>query len=630
MTRRLYYFTSSRHSERAFRRYFAWFREGFIVYTLIVKNQSDNFGENSDQTKKDLNALETFREISLFLEHHQFNKITDAVGILDIGFLEFGVKSLNPLIRKTSDRYEQLVTLLILAFPEIHWVFRTLSADEDWKLNTWSFQEILPSFIKRISDNHLSTPLFDRNGLRNQLRLSILEQETTKKLAPDLTIRKKSAAAIDDETSYAYMFGYVAYRLGYLCHAITSQASMEYLFRITDETENMADRKSDKMIDLTFEDLYINFPDWHVPEGVSENQFHLSDIMKRDKVFRRLTHVKKRVLVTVGHSKSMLLSKCYPDRLDNTGGKAQEITMILKPCGGFYDVVSKSGLQDVYKQWLENESIIDSFDKGHQDIRTHSAPGRLLMVSTLLLQRARTILCCSVNVQECIHGALLALEAKELLGYRTPTTTMEAITLRHQLEVKAECMFYGTEYNMDVKNRFKELKDEINTTSKWFNFRSRKRSSLNAQMGIVMEIMRIFREFGRFDEEQICLNYFRKIKRKLYFSKTPWLYFLRPIRAYVERLVGSLTLFILALFLWPFIFATIAILSDIDLGNLQVSGPVDFEGYITYSFITFYGLYPVCLPEQNAGRILIMLMILFGFIHLGVFIAHLYTLVSRK
>ena len=52
-----------------------------------------------------------------------------------------------------------------------------------------------------------------------------------------------------------------------------------------------------------------------------------------------------------------------------------------------------------------------------------------------------------------MYGALLALEAQELLANRTPTTALEALAVRHELEVTAECMFYGVEYNFDVRRR---------------------------------------------------------------------------------------------------------------------------------------------------------------------------------
>ena len=58
----------------------------------------------------------------------------------------------------------------------------------------------------------------------------------------------------------------------------------------------------------------------------------------------------------------------------------------------------------------------------------------------------------------------LLFEAKELLCGRSITTALEAVSLQHQMEVHAECSFYGVAYEIEVDSRFKEIANEVDMT----------------------------------------------------------------------------------------------------------------------------------------------------------------------
>ncbi len=57
-----------------------------------------------------------------------------------------------------------------------------------------------------------------------------------------------------------------------------------------------------------------------------------------------------------------------------------------------------------------------------------------------------------------VRRATFATDALELTGHRTPTTALEALSTKHQLELTAECHFSGIEYNVDVKSRLAEIR----------------------------------------------------------------------------------------------------------------------------------------------------------------------------
>jgi hypothetical protein len=249
-----------------------------------------------------------------------------------------------------------------------------------------------------------------------------------------------------------------------------------------------------------------------------------------------------------------------------------------------------------------------------------------LVIADALIERAEAIYAGARSVQDCVHGALLALDAQELLGGRTPTTSLEAILLRHKLEVKAECMFQGMEYNIDVENRFREIRGEVEAISRWFHPSMRKRSALNAEMSVVTEIMRIFRDCGQFDEEQECLKRLRILDRSWFFLKHPRLSPLRPFRWYVETLLGSFWAFVLAVGLWPLLLGLLGRAMGARFHREEGS----IHPHITNAYVLFFAHSPIGQPLNSIAQLLTVIVSLIGFVHLGIFIAYLYALVTRR
>ena len=230
------------------------------------------------------------------------------------------------------------------------------------------------------------------------------------------------------------------------------------------------------------------------------------------------------------------------------------------------------------------------------------------------------------SVPEAVHGAVLAVEAQEYLGHRTPTTSLEALALKHQLEVLAECLFYGIEYNMNVKSRFREIQEEVKSIGKWFRPRTRKHSRLNAEVRVISELALRFKDHNQFDEEQECLARIRDLYRHLWFEKNKWFaWSIYPVRRYIEFLLISMFRFALAIIFWVIVLGLLYNL-------LRPAGDAPWHGYVD-AMTSFFGLQPAHdLPmsrEEHAVG-LNMAAILLGFVHLGIFISHLYSIVSRR
>jgi hypothetical protein len=578
------------------------------------------------------NILDYFEIIVKRLEDFRFSELREAVVILDLGFWEL---ELNPIRKDPFKSISVLASWLVLSFPDIDWIFLTmLGKDKEnnifknhtiyWPFSLTKSQDV-ERFYNLLEIKDRTVPMFDALGLRKEIRKIARETNiVSKKTINYMIIRENNiAAAIDEEEEYAYLHGYIAYKLGYRCFVVTSMRLFKKLFSDKQDDQN---RNWPLNIELTFEDMFLNFPDKDTDEP------HLSYLRERDNNFKILKEVKNRILVTVGHKyiKWSEANKLYLKELKaKARAKGGIVRKIYKPSGGIYNTMEQAGLLKDYWKKRKDEWQKAKPGPNMEEAGGHSAPGRLLLIAEKLIERARKILDEANTVQDCIHGALLALEAQELLGYKTPTTCLEAIALKHQLEVKAECMFYGVGYNIDMKNRFKEIEGEVKAVSEWFHPSVRKKSYLNAQLGIITELVEILRDYGQFDEELQCLKKIRKLNRQFYFLNQPGLKFVQPLRAYIDTLVGSFPLFCGALFFWPVFYGLLGYLFNTRYEGYK-DGILTFWEQVANSSYTFFGLQPSSQPIDTISHVLTIFTVLTGFLHLGIFISYLYNLIFRK
>ncbi len=658
----------------------------------------------------------------------KIDNVSNNVVFIDYSSSTFtSVDQLNPLMSGDSQELPQFISMLILTFPEIHWIFvldiKAAKEKNDQFLNNFHSYNIncLNLLIKRTLEfsNLNLINIFDPCNLRNRIKKNICKSEK------GLPRRGLCAAAIDEEIFYAIMNAYTAYRFGYRAWVVSTFGMMEYVFKMydlrsaNDKTQEQAliiefktecewDRSrnivlivsvtidtttewtvsgindegefktvpidnNDKLakelkkgeshrnkiielatsylghtlyknkkcdIKFVFEDLYLNFPD-------KDEDIHLSKLKRRDGEFSRLKCVDERILITVGHKNTDNARSIWLCNLQYLKSNfSNRYKILYKPLAGIFDLWKKAGkwkpysnipelAKDFYWPPEKNSTREDENDR-------HSAPGRLLLISEKLIERSKRVLKCADSVSDAIHAATLALEAKELLACKTPAMSMEALSLQHQAEVEAECMFHGVEYNLDVKSRIKDIKKEVTAISKWFHHSSKKRSQLNAEISILNTLAQRYRKYSQFDEENICLHENRKLTNTLWTIRNPcnplrllgWLF-----RYYINFLLKSLTRFAIVILLWVFLFGVILWCK----ANGQPNVDVEFIDSVIVSAKTFLAFQPPGLefwiPYQapKIGHISTPIRLVWfiapailGFVHLGVFISHLTMILMRK
>lgn len=567
---------------------------------------------------------QTFRKLVAWVEAQAAgaggdHSLLNTLALVDVPSLH-SLDELDPIDR-TKD-WPSVVGMLVLAFPEVHWVFVSpfrpageLLAKAHFPRTASFFQDL--GAILELHDDGFS-PLFDPAGLRHEIRLRLgLRPE-----AAYVPLRKHCAAALDEEQNYAYFNAYTAYRFGYRGHVITSHGLMNEVLRGEDAGD----------LRLTFEDIYLNFPD---------KRQGLSKIITRDKEFGALRCVRTRVFVTGGHKLTAAehatwdLNDKYLRRRRPLGFYSK---VMFKPESGVFDIWERSGLRRRLRAtggkaegfvWPPPRAVVTSEAAG-----MHSAPGRLLLIAELMIRRAGRILKNTATVPDAVHGATLALEAEEYLGHRTPTTSLEAVSLKHHLEVLAECMFYGVEYHLDTRARFKEIEREIDSIGVWFRSQTREVSKLNAEIGIQSDLVLSFRNFNQFNEEQAALSQVRHLYRHLWYRRhKSWAWLFYPARWYFDHLLSSLPVFIAALAGWLFVIgSTFGLLTGAHPGEEVES---QFVHGFEMAIASFFGMQPAhdLSVLEGDGSVVVwvtIVVIILSFIHLGIFVSHLYSIIARR
>jgi len=526
--------------------------------------------------------------------------------------------AMNPLL----PGYESLLAMLILAFPEVRWLFGTIRGYDGTDTD-----DQLDKFRKAHGLHHLfqpwQTPLFDGAGLRDWVRQCCSKQsdnEDSKKDAAYVPLREQLAVAMDEETDYAYLHAYTAYRFGFRAMALTRWNAVDAVLG-----EN-AVVPSDNL-GIVLEDLYLNFPDGG--KGMSA-------LTMRADTLPRLKDAEHRILITSGHRVVGDKKKIEQNRehIADQKSKGKRIGKLYKPHGGIFSIWEDSGLKKQLKKgvgkgyvWPPDwKAITREFPpEDNDENHGHSSPGVLLQVARHLLNRAERLLANPITTaEEAVRGAVLATDALELLGGKTPTSAAEALALKHQFAIHAECQFVGVEHRIRLTARFEEIRRDAKSIAHWFRPKERKRATLNIEMDVINRIIKVLREYNQFDEELVCINRVRNLHNSLYMSakSKPWRILAWPILRYTEFLLSSFSRFAVAIGLWLLSLSALytepGYTSDAP-SQLKPAGK---------AIELFLGSAP--LDTGLTSLMLSVLVIIAGLAHLGIFISHLYVLVSKR
>ncbi|MDR3089818.1 MAG: hypothetical protein LBU39_08380 [Desulfobulbaceae bacterium] len=521
-----------------------------------------------------------------------------------------------------------------------------------------------------------------------------------------LPLRKHVAVVIDEEPDYSLFESLMAYGRGFRVHAVTTWAESKRLLgqdgwltppdeghgteveeRIQVKNTRKIRQTASASLLLTIEDLFLNFPD--------EHEDGMSDLARRDATLPALRRDKaprlRRRFVSVGHHrpqdygksrkndefvrKRLLHERTFSNARLNGQALTEENLFVYKPVCGIYALWNKLAMDRVFpgKSGKELEKNTDTpglapgfrwpprKDEviGQNEASDHSAPGRLLRLAECLLGRAATLLTAEETVASAIRGAVLAGDALEMIGLRTPTTTLRALDLMHRFEVIAECFFSGMEYHLAIKERVKDMREDLQATARWLDKSRRLDFELNGEAKILAHLIVILEGHGSFEETEECRDQLRdvhfKITRRAMWGRKSWLLMLLPVQGYTTWILRSLMRFFIAITLLVILLTGLyawAAWNEIpddfkkDTNTLQLF----IKTTPRFAYMASCGLFAqaqspeaVFGQEEKAddngdrrkkpsGWLLLVnfFAIAAGFFHFGVFVSHIYALISRR
>ncbi|WP_089724041.1 hypothetical protein [Candidatus Thiosymbion oneisti] len=548
--------------------------------------------------------------------------------------------------------WDSLIAMLILTFQEIRWVFGVMQGEGQGSY--WN-RTIAPHHsLTSLLNPTRREPLFDPTGLREWVRSRT--NDRIQRVGDDLKLptRWEIAAAIEEERPYAYLHGYTAYRFGCRADTVMTWAAMKERFQCTDDKQSptQADKKSSGHgYWLLLEDMSLNFADRpqrvHLHCLETERKEHCAWLDSSDK--EGSAH---RILVTTGQTrpKDPALSDNRRYLREKKEGRG---SVVLKPTCGMFDLWEKSGL---LRRWKDSRRRGDvegfvwpplhprpagdeksceerSESNGAGNAQGHGTIGKLLLVSEALIKRAKALTSRVECASEAVQGAVLATDALELTGGRTPTTAIEALSLKQRFELLAECQFSGVEHHISLHHRFDEINLETRAICRWFARRQRERATLNARMHILNQLVDVFQMHNQFDEERTCVNRVRYLHATLWMRDKPWRYvFWLPIR-YVEWLLSSFLVFVSAVAVWILVLGILFAFANPDLPAWNMDRlATGLRDAITSFFSVGSPIRPGSCTDglSNGEVIMTSVSIMSGFLHLGVLISHLYSIITRK
>ena len=484
------------------------FIQSYTYYkTVEIKLRKDSFGDSRNLLSYISSKVD---------EIHQSDLRESVILINDI----FNIQRSNAVsIPCDSDNF---YGILILAFPELEFVF----------LNEIGSNGLISWLKNEKALKHFSfSPLFDYSGIR-----ATLKNNTN----AGLNSRNERARIVEDEQSFSYFHGYIAYKRGFLSKLYTSISHLDQ------------DRENNATVQLQIQDLNLGFVD-------KRQDNHISDLWQRYTAYpflKNTVHFQNSFVVSVGrnvsHNSEAKIKLCVDCKYREVVGRSSGNSIVLrsnhaekrgeyiyindnpddsgiacgscglkighnvslnstpvarliyKPTKGIFHIVSKDMLD--LEVWPSSCDSIDFKD----DFGGHSAEGIFGLIAETLIFRAQAILDNTKQVSDAIHAATLAMEAKELLNGLSPTLALQAYILQQEAEVTAECLFAGTEYNIELEARFKEIESEVTFITKRFSSKLQRRTCLNAQLSIIQSLSGIYNTYKQFEEELMCLNKARK------------------------------------------------------------------------------------------------------------------------
>lgn len=354
--------------------------------------------------------------------------------------------------------------------------------------------------------------IFDPTSLRSLLKEAVFRAvggERSRVHIPLAASRREYIAAVaDEELPFVYLNGYVAYRAGFRSWLVSTAAEFRRLLtRPPLEPEAVSEERREAPLPLEGPaSFHLLLSDWDLVYPDLKGDPPAKSLLLNEPPLRH-----ERLLLITGikdeEQKQLPVNWCT--------------FRSPKPYGGFFDLLALDGgkggniLRQRYRTWTETVNrteVPGGRGEAAGSSNGHTAPFARGVVAGCLLARARTLAAQGPHDTEAwIHVALLAGEAKEILGGLSRTTSYEAVALQHEAEVVAEISFFGTLAQSKVEERLNALEEEtavVQRVSGGSDAESHegKRARLNCLLQAVNTLRKHFSEHQQIEASEDCLR----------------------------------------------------------------------------------------------------------------------------
>ncbi|MBV9124242.1 MAG: hypothetical protein JO112_12865 [Planctomycetes bacterium] len=430
-------------------------------------------------------AAELFEQ----LDRYQSEQLRDLMVLFDLGTETAGPWNVEDIRGESG-----LATQLVLAYPEVYFVFISASGPgqrSGFKRLSPECQSILDRYhfvsggelVKALELVELHAlgfrTIFDATGLRSYLKRELQEQILRKLPGVCATIYQPvtesrlghAAMTADEEASFLYLNGYGAYKFGLRSWLAHTKAEFCRLLA--------PGRASPTALPVPGQ-FRAALVDWHL--AYRDDETHGKAPLAREvsscgkvgfPIF--VTSFKDQVR---GHDpqRTVILAKPYGGFFTLLAGETENR---IRPMAEVFNGVGERMDEEIRPRWVppspaeprpgpvpeDSGTPPWAFDPDRlalaSDLPAHSAPYGCSVIAGRLLARALALRADEPSATEAwVQGAVLAGEAKEILGGLSRTTAYEALALQNEAEVRAEVSFYGIEARIKAKPRLADLERE--------------------------------------------------------------------------------------------------------------------------------------------------------------------------
>jgi hypothetical protein len=581
-----------------------------------------------------------------------------------------------------SESHRSPLLELACQYPEVYWVFVRHPEDEEetegykallavhqvsWEDHVVGGDSRRLEHLAYLVERHGSgfRTLFDPTGLRAAAHWLLME----KKAEQSVSIH---ALSIEDESSFALFNGYVLFRQGF----------STYLASTRRETQRLLGDPSIRF-SAVIEDLFLNFCDGDRINLRKEAMLPM-DIESPEELLTRRMSMFPNLEKESTSFYHLVISAAVPEH------PSLDVIWTTKPYGGMFAKEIEEAKEKIKKiRFPRGEKQASNYGEIDPD---HGIPGALHVLAENLIRRAGEALnerSGGASAAAAVHAAVLALEARRCLADSKSSLDLTALSLQHKAEVIADCMFIGTMTDLNAEKRLLDLKESIERTLGTREAASNTVAKceiqrLDAMMHIATELSSIYDACGQFDEAELLRRSVLRYQLDIRVARSTALYALvseirrglhdnrleegrdvacpeeiwqegdhqwakgvlgltaLPVigfKYYIGALLRNGWIIVGFCLLWVILFGAVYLVGAPETVSLKnVAQSLLTSGFFFVSGnappIPSPGAAPTLFFGGAAGQFayqaVVFLNCLWGFVHLGIFIAYLYSKVARK